>query len=452
VFDERLFKTRRYDNISVSDSERLLPDFLAALKDECVAARALNQQLVVILLGHGDYRSKGVFLGGRDSRHIMTPEAFSNAAGAKDIQICLMSMACYSGGWTMMPDVLNITAITAASKENESESWQRSESIGRCCGSIFLSALITTSDQAYLLEQESKTAFHDYAKTVIDVCVNNTDRLYNHGLCFSSQDDRWEIEYRARTGITLGMFRYRWSFLEDKKPQYGDPSSNRDALRYNPDGSFRAVNTPGVLGYQQSEEMYRQHNPINLLDDDDETLRGMSGSLRGRFGMSGPEKILENFRGFVSDRADFYLQCLPGKSNIANNQDVEGDIWNLRNGTKMDYIALDHILTQIEYRMRLMEHANRLALFLNPKHTRRIQDEDMDKWVQKRSGDPAFRYAREEITKHEIFGKPTEEQGTEFLKPSIYLAACMSSWGGNKERIDRAISKLIKCKCPFFQN
>ncbi len=348
MFDEGLFKTGRYGNIRVLDPGRLLSDFLAALNQECNAARALNQQLVVILLGHGDYSSKGVFLGGQGNRHIMTPEAFSNAAGAKDVQICLMSTAYYSGGWTMMPDVLDITAMTAASDENVSESWQYSKSIGRCCGSIFLSALITPSDQAYQLEQDSRKAFYDYAKTVIDVCVNNTDRFENHGLCFSSQDDRWEIEYKARTGISLDMFRNRWSLLQGKAPQYGDPSSNRDALRYNQNGSFRAVDTPGVLGYEQSEQIYRQHNPINLFDDD-KSLRGMSGSLRGRFGTSGSENILENFRNFVTGRADFYLRSLPGKPNVAYNQDLYGDIWNLWSGKKMDYYALDYILTRIEY-------------------------------------------------------------------------------------------------------
>lgn len=51
-------------------------------------------------------------------------------------EISLLTTACYSGGWAMVPH-LNLTTMTAAGPKFKAVSWEGSKSLGIFCGSIY---------------------------------------------------------------------------------------------------------------------------------------------------------------------------------------------------------------------------------------------------------------------------------------------------------------------------
>ncbi|PVH68559.1 hypothetical protein DL98DRAFT_578768 [Cadophora sp. DSE1049] len=426
---------------SVSLPNDLIKQFLKQLNQECAEARKNGETLLVVFSAHGDFDSKGIHVGGsndRDPNFIITREMFAEAVGEQNVQICVVSNACFSGGWTMRPDILNITAMTAASDQSESKSWDKSKSMGRACGSIYSSALTTTSDQ---LDATQDLTYKEYSESVIQVCTHHTDRLHDQGLSFSAQDDNWGLDYRARTGVSLNHFRDRWDLLNGVPPQYHHPFSNRDASRRNLSGSWKDINTPGVLQMGDSEELFESYNPDWKPTDD--PLGGMPGSLRSRFPSMRDGDPLAQFRRFVANAGQLYLGSHPGKSNVPSNMELGTRIQHVESNVPMTYEQLAAVLTQIEYRMSLMEQANRLAKYLGIDRPR-CQTLDMDDWARQASGDTkkAYNYARQEIVSKNILGKPIQQQGREFYKPAMYLAACMSGW--SKQRIDHAIAILAK--------
>ncbi|KAH7305640.1 hypothetical protein BKA65DRAFT_543915 [Rhexocercosporidium sp. MPI-PUGE-AT-0058] len=441
VMNKEMFETRNFSspNFSVSHPNQLRVDFLKQLKKECIEAREQQQNFLVVLLSHGDFESKGLFLGGinsEDPQYIMTREMFSEAVGEQNVQICVMSAACYSGGWTVRPDILNITALTAASEENESSSWEQPKSMGRACGTIFSSALTTTSDQ---LGATQEITYKEYVDTILRVCTYHTDRLDDQGFSFSAQNDNWGLDYMARTGAPLYHFRARWNLLKGVPPAYEHPITNRDASRRNSDGSYKLINTSGVLQPDDSAELFEKFNPSWTPD----VLHGLSASLRSRFGSVRDVDPLAKFRKHVARAGNIYLDSNPGRPNVYSNMELLTRIKNVHRSIPMTSEQLETVLTQIEYRMSLMEHANRLAKYLGLDRPR-CQTIDMDDWIRNASGKSrsAYNYAREEIVSKRILGRPTSQQGREFPKPAMYLAACLSDW--NKSRIDQAISILVK--------
>ncbi|KAI9052719.1 hypothetical protein LZ554_002995 [Drepanopeziza brunnea f. sp. 'monogermtubi'] len=416
--------------------------FLKQLSAEAQAARLNRHKLLVIMLGHGDFTSTGVFIGdgNPDTAALVTPEHFATALGAQDIEVTIMSQACFSGGWTICPDVLNITAMAAAHRDNVSESWPESKSTGRFCGSIFSSALITASDR----RQSEEASYLEYTCSVIDVLKYETDGRGDHGICFSSQDDNWGLEYKARVGIPLDQFRKRWEELRGVPPCYGDQIFNRDASRKDRQtNAYKPHNNdhPDLLEYDQQNAMYDRYNQYDMSLSAD-PLPGMSGSMRGRFGAGAGSNALAQFRRHVQQAVWTYRSCFPGVENCSSNSQLAAASRKLQEPGPMTFSMLRSIMLHVEYRMSLMEQANRYARFVGCTEVERCQKVDMSSWRQQnRDKREPYSYAFEEILKAGIFGRPTPEQGRDFTKPVEYLASRLAV--KSKAEIDGAIASLI---------
>jgi hypothetical protein len=156
-------------------------------------------------------------------------------------RVTLITTACYSGGWAVDPE-LNVTTMTAAGKGQVSESWYSSNSLGRSCGSIYTSSLLSTiRDECQNAQPEGETetaeqignqkTYEAFTDAVYDTLVNRiVDRFgTDHDIQFSAQDDDWESSWAPRTGLSLGDYARRWNQLKIYPPS-DDPNSlrNRD--------------------------------------------------------------------------------------------------------------------------------------------------------------------------------------------------------------------------------
>ena len=121
--------------------------FLETVKDWTRDAALLDQQVLVIMLGHGrpmvdDYR---IIIGGTSTSQNALPtnsisiREFQQACDPKP-RVTLLTTACYSGGWVISPNLPNISMMTPVDHENESISWQVATQ-GRYCGGRYITGL-----------------------------------------------------------------------------------------------------------------------------------------------------------------------------------------------------------------------------------------------------------------------------------------------------------------------
>jgi hypothetical protein len=117
-----------------------------------------------------------------------------------------------------------------------------SNSVGRACGSIYMSSLLSAlRDECQNAQDETETVekmtaedkqktYAAFTDAVYDTLVNRVDRLgTDHDIQFSCQNDDWEAAWGPRTGIPLIGFVQRWNQLKVYHST-DDPTSfkNRD--------------------------------------------------------------------------------------------------------------------------------------------------------------------------------------------------------------------------------
>jgi hypothetical protein len=105
VLSQGLLDNDELSSVTAITASDLLDAFLATLKSKCDQARVENRPVVVFTFGHGHEITKGVNLGTED--HWLEIDAFQAAMG-DDVGITVVSTACFSGGWSVQPQ-LNIT-------------------------------------------------------------------------------------------------------------------------------------------------------------------------------------------------------------------------------------------------------------------------------------------------------------------------------------------------------
>ena len=134
--EERLMDTiRAAGTLRVVEPKVLLERFLKTVEDECKTAVKADQDILLLVFGHGDSDSYGVTIGSSSNtefKEMTAPQLRINrlkAAVGKKTKCTLLMTSCYSGGWTMRPD-LNLTIITAAGHTVPSQSWNTSSSQG----------------------------------------------------------------------------------------------------------------------------------------------------------------------------------------------------------------------------------------------------------------------------------------------------------------------------------
>ncbi|KAL1895661.1 hypothetical protein Sste5346_005132 [Sporothrix stenoceras] len=158
------------------------------------------------------------------------------------VPVCLLTTACYSGGWSVSKDI-NISTMTAALESDVSLSWPRSTRMGRAAGSVFaasvISALARTADKFPQDDNEAMSVkdlsphnpndpsspdlntplqistYNSFCRSIWQSC-QSLYRLWQrqHNFSFSAQGDEWEEPWTRMTGMTLKEYGARWDKLE----------------------------------------------------------------------------------------------------------------------------------------------------------------------------------------------------------------------------------------------
>ncbi|KFY46316.1 hypothetical protein V494_00498 [Pseudogymnoascus sp. VKM F-4513 (FW-928)] len=184
VLDESMIpSTKQPNNMRVLAPDILLERFLSSVEHECKEATRHDQNVLILIFGHGDSESFGVAIGGKTAVHAaprLTIAKMDNAIRHTQ-HVAMIMTSCYSGGWIMKRSqdkskaALNITIMAAAGHKQVSESWAKSESTGRAAGSIYASAIVQSAIQMQTADKEgveskeeieSSTSYIGWAKFI----------------------------------------------------------------------------------------------------------------------------------------------------------------------------------------------------------------------------------------------------------------------------------------------
>lgn len=124
------------------------------VKAECQAARANKEKLLILVFGHGDSTTYGITLG-TGAVNKLKISNLRSAIGGDGLAVTLLATLCYSGGWSISPE-LNMTTMAAAGPNAASLSWAASASLRRMCGSIWASAVLPA-----LLEESTSNSMEE---------------------------------------------------------------------------------------------------------------------------------------------------------------------------------------------------------------------------------------------------------------------------------------------------
>ncbi|KOS36796.1 hypothetical protein ACN38_g12427 [Penicillium nordicum] len=215
--------------------------------------------------------------------------------------------------------------MTAASWEDDpttgtSNAWGISQSIGRSCGSVFVSTLLETlssatsllleepgldtslSDPQQSLQPDNSNSlqtlsYNSFCDSVWSTCEDRITRLWSfQNFRFSAQDDAWEYSWTGRTGIPLSHFRNRWDGLTSYPYQaYQGPSDIRDLRNPHPKNNTFLKQDPnktasanqvidemtGHMAHRRLKGMARTFHQTCPGDWDRGKEVGFGGTLRG---------------------------------------------------------------------------------------------------------------------------------------------------------------------------
>jgi len=442
VLDEATLEAHeKRRDIRVFPPKVLLERFLATLRSEMEAAQKLSQPVLLLIFGHGDEDTHGVSIGGdsqdnapRLTRGLLQAELKSN------VDVTLFITSCFSGGWVIKPKYsrrpaanpkpqFNITAISAAGANNMSLSWATSLSANKRAGGGIMA---TCAVKALIAKSESSRDFNSMCTalenrftegpngepieenpTYVDLCKSIHESMveveptswYNHYLSFAAQDDKWDSEWRTRSGFPLVNYRQRWEILRPIQP--------------------------GVEVIPKPQSQSRT-----------------GGSFSSH-----------QLHGIVRNKALAYMYSSPGDDNSGGNSCHRRCNLLIENEKQFSDKELRYLSGTLDYRMDMMDVATQFATYMGIKFPK-AYGFDTKKWFEanstgmmslsqnspdraKSSQAKVNRYTQifDYIMGIRLFDLPLREQGPGYAKPKEFLAIALTESGAPLDEIKLKINK-----------
>ncbi|KAL1963676.1 hypothetical protein VTN77DRAFT_7880 [Rasamsonia byssochlamydoides] len=239
---DTLLRITQAGNLWVVPREDLLERFLSTLREQVRLAAEADEHLLILIFGHGDPNSYGVFVGGKGDPEKAPILHMNNVKRLlpKNASVTLLMTSCFSGGWLVQPDLtdsreelLNTTGVTAAGPTEKTRSWPLSRSVGRASGSTVATAILQSLIDIEAAPEEQEVREHptyiQLAHSIFET-LKKIDRFReDQQTHFAAQDDEWETEYRRRLGLPLASYKDRWESLR-KIPAIGGQGSGEGTI------------------------------------------------------------------------------------------------------------------------------------------------------------------------------------------------------------------------------
>jgi hypothetical protein len=458
VMDEKLLpKDEMKAGFRVFEPKDLLERFLATLKSEIKEAARTKQPVLVLIFGHGEEKTPGIFIGCDEGGFLKLTRARLASVLQKEVQTTMILTTCYSGGWIMKPNfnkhfdvkpTFNHSFLTAAGSQNTSLSWSLSQTVGRQAGgSIFatclLHSIITASDRTegfysggkvYLEELDDKgqptghiegklikvqendegedisLSMAALTQQITYECEARYGSLWEiHNFSFAAQDDLWAKAWGKRTGLPLLNYKEKWEILPEAPLM---------------------------------KNIYPPTGPL-------------AGSI-----MSKSPGALHNI---VKVKATRYMDSNPGPDNAGCNTDCHPRFCKLIEGTRLEFDELYRLNEILDYRQGQIGLAEIYcyALEIGVPEDRQVGQFDEFEWegsqLKEKNGRSTerskvaidllekFYTIRGWVIQLDIFDAPRPQQGLDYSKPKAYLAARLAESPMPTQQIHKKLEDLLQC-------
>lgn len=317
---------------------------------------------------------------------------------------------------------LNISGMTAVSDKETSRAWASSQSCGRAGGSIYATAVFNAlvnmskpsspdSSDAMFDEDELTTSptYINLCSSVYEAYKEHDPFYHTHGISFSAQDDKWDSEWRTRSGFPLVDYEKKWNELRQVSSTQ-QPSGKSSTLTPDP---------TAALGFT------------------------------GRIG--------RGYQNVVKAKARTYMDSFPGPDNTGANA-VHSRLKQWLAGRKCHEEVLVYLNDNLDYRLAAMQLASQYVSFLELQFPDGLAF-DTEAWCNdltlKSVNDDCSTDAQSKLEKYkqvrgyiidtDLFGRPMVGQGFWYTKPTEYLAiALLESSSLSIDEIRNTIDRLVR--------
>jgi hypothetical protein len=456
-----------YEKIQASEApftfippHQLFLKFKLKLKECCVAAKAAGGRLLVLMCGHGLSES-GHFYFGQGIVQELKPEKFLKqmdlTGDNQGLPVMLISTACYSGGWVASPD-FNISGMAAAGEKRPSLSWRYSGSLGRACGTMFVSGiaekLTNGFDPEDLETEEQNETYIELIRSTYQSILNIDRRAWQHEFTFKSQDDEWGQNWQLKTGISVhqrdrqlatlqtipkdptlhpGDFLNRdesvpdylrrefldfWEKFKNDKSHHVKKGDNWIPLRVFP-------NHPTIQG-SDGKQRYFDSQPAEA--------QGSMSTKRSHDEMQN-EFDVKSLRRWVKMAGAFYFDSHPGPSEESPNGAVHSIIGQVMCGELKGVADVQRAYQRLKYRLEIMAMANYYVsqLDIGLPEGKTCHEFDYNNFYNTLRNDQVGKSRWQEIEKYwhktasgKLFPRaPGGQVGMQYSKVSQYLIAAL---------------------------
>ena len=498
--------------VTVVASKDMTDTFLKAVTEVSERAKREHGSLLLMVFCHG-LEGHLFKLGGPQGP--ATSITILQGALEKYVPVCLLTTACYSGGWSISPDI-NISTMTGAGDDTESTSWPASQSFGRFSGSVFASSVIQSmasattdlakqvgtddviDDNNRLMNLDQETAQTLQTQTYNEFChavwrsCRGLHRLWrDHTFTFSAQGDEWDLPWNQASSIPLASYAERWGMLKihpyngsAQAKQNLDPSPNNPAFEASDLGDVQQGCLP--IDPTTDNPTTEETGMISSQDDDSQIS---SKDLDDPF--LGP-LISSLYRRRVEEMVHLWRQTCPGDANKSNwhsenyfmnrcletgqvtHVPSEDDLWAMEEMGD-EFVPLPryeyNLADIIEYRLNMAQLAQHILARLGlprPSNQSCLAWYELS-WSDRMVADPTRGFAdvfdvRKEKTRlfkyvhsHEFLGRlaPMPQQGPRFHRFHRYLIAGVIeahlTSADEEKRVMSAILDMISEAEKFYE-
>ncbi len=415
--------------LRVESPDGLLPSFLSYFRTECAVASEAKEPVLLCVFCHGEASTYGLEIGGTEEEGpILSIEAISKVITENNsLDVSLLMTSCFSGGWTISSELRHENdngrsiAMTAAGPDMVSESWPKTEGLGRTCGSMYISSVI---NNLAIEEQEREPrqtgtplSTKEFAAAITYQLLNVVDPRFDvyHDHRFEAQQSHWDEPHPKRTGIPRSDYHDRLQALRVVPPRpISDTRLDRSGTQHEVD----------------EWESAHPEAPHVLM-----AASNYSGSLSA-------------VKKEIRIQAKAYMRSFPGRDSLAPNHRPHNLIHMC--------IQTPHLMTDgawaqtweiLHYRMQAVETAEKLARRMGIQAPK-ASCWDMDDWLRKNVGTENYKQASQYYRQILLSGliPPKEGSRNPYHKAQWYLAANVADCGLPPDEVFRRFEKLEKSK------
>lgn len=412
------------NDVKVVNPKSLRDELQATLDIEVQDGMEYREPILLIVIGHGSMKEGGIHL---HNRTFTSEQMRLWTMGAVDATLVTPNpFTGREGGWLVVPS--RILMNHPLGSDPYAQRCLADDGRGKSCGSVWMIEVLNSPAFKELMDPRDpvdKKMEEKLIPGLIDAVYDSLigGRVKFWGVDFDPESDAWEIDYRKRRGKPLYMLKEAWyslrSYSSDDLPTVS--SSSLLALPTNPVGA----ELPADL--------------LNRL----ENLAGPSQPPR-------PTDYTVSTRRKLLLLIDAYRRSLPGLADDRSEALLSALIQKVEDDPAGSLSRLRKVIAHIEYRLHLMELADRYVSCLDLQEKgRSCSGFDMEKWKREQTRECVDRLKEVVRILASRFVFPAtilEKQGKVFPKPWEYLAMVMMERGGTPAEFERDLEVILNCE------